>query len=112
MDPSFLEPGFDPKNLTVAQLRGILIDNNVHLPSKVKKAKLIRLFNSEIVPRLDELRDKYKNVKPSSKGIKKITTAKKSNKAILEHQNLKDSSESSGRNKKKEEKRPSGRGEE
>lgn len=106
MDPSFLEPGFDPKNLTVAQLRGILIDNNVHLPSKVKKAKLIRLFNSEIVPRLDELRDKYKNVKPSSKGIKKITTAKKSNKAILEHQNLKDSSESSGRNKKKRKRDP------
>ncbi|KAK5782468.1 Heh2p PWA37_000598 [Arxiozyma heterogenica] len=91
MDPSFLEPGFDPKNLTVAQLRGILIDNNVHLPSKVKKSRLIGLFNSEIVPKLDELRDKYKDVKPSSKGIKKVTKAKKTKKHFLEEQNLKDS---------------------
>lgn len=72
----FLEPGFDPKTLKVPQLRRILAENNVDIPSKVKKNALVRLYEKEIVPQLDDLRDRYKNVKPSSKGIKKVTKKK------------------------------------
>lgn len=68
----FLEPGFDPRALKVPQLRRILTENNVQVPSKAKKNALIRLYNKDIVPQLDDLRDRYKDVKPSSKGIKKI----------------------------------------
>lgn len=68
----FLEPGFDPRALKVPELRRILTENNVQAPSKAKKNALIRLYNKEILPQLDDLRDRYKDVKPSSKGIKKI----------------------------------------
>lgn len=68
----FLEPGFDPKTLKVPQLRRILTENDVQIPSKAKKNTLLRLYNKDIVPQLDTLRDKYENVKPSSKGIKEV----------------------------------------
>ena len=66
MDPSFLKPGFDPKHLTVAQLRRILLENDVRLPSKVKKARLVRLFNVHVRPKLEQMRDQSVHVQESA----------------------------------------------
>lgn len=70
MDRSdFLEPGFDPSSLKVAELRGILHGHEVSFPSSAKKADLIQLFNENIVPKAaDLLRDKSA-VEPTGSGI-------------------------------------------
>lgn len=43
-----LIPDFDPSSLKVAQLRGILFDNEVEFPSNAKKKELVHLFHENI----------------------------------------------------------------
>lgn len=46
---------FNPKTLTVAQLRGVLNENAIHYASNAKKAELLALFHSEIKPNATKL---------------------------------------------------------
>ncbi|KAI5797943.1 Man1-Src1p-C-terminal domain-containing protein [Peziza echinospora] len=47
-DPPYLQPGFDPQTLKVAELRGLLLEHDVDYPSTAKKAQLVDLFNEHI----------------------------------------------------------------
>ncbi|EGZ77615.1 hypothetical protein NEUTE2DRAFT_100723 [Neurospora tetrasperma FGSC 2509] len=64
----YLQPGFDPRSLTVPRLRSILVTHQVPYPSTAKKGQLVDLFNEHVVP----LSKKYlasRTAKRSSKGI-------------------------------------------
>lgn len=64
----YLQPGFDPRSLTVPRLRSILVTHQVPYPSTAKKSQLVDLFSEHVVP----LSKKYlasRTAKRSSKGI-------------------------------------------
>ncbi|CAG8491137.1 1420_t:CDS:2 [Cetraspora pellucida] len=61
MDPYkdyFLDPGFLPQKVTMARLREILGEHNVHYTGNEKKAELVELFNKQIKPLIPSLREK------------------------------------------------------
>lgn len=64
-----LQPGFDPKGLTVPRLRSILVEHDVHFPSNAKKPQLIELFYEGVVPKAKKFLDKQARAKRSSMGI-------------------------------------------
>jgi hypothetical protein len=66
---SYLEPGFDPNSLKVAELRGVLLKHDVDYPSSAKKSLLVELFNQHIVPEAARLRSANTLVQPSSHGM-------------------------------------------
>lgn len=72
MDMDYLKPGFDPSSLKVAQLRRILVENGVDVPSQSKKSALVGLFEQRVKPEIPKLRTKYENLLPSDKGIVKV----------------------------------------
>ncbi|CAK1366899.1 unnamed protein product [Cercospora beticola] len=76
-DQQYLEPDFDPSTLTVPRLRSILVQHNVNYPSSAKKAQLIELFNSEVVPQARKIRTAAARVKRTSRGIEDITTGRR-----------------------------------
>jgi len=65
----YLQPGFDPKSLTVPVLRNIFIKHEIDFPSASKKADLVRIFNNELVPQATTILTEYDKIKPSSRGI-------------------------------------------
>jgi hypothetical protein len=67
----YLDPGFDPKKLTKAELRSIMAAHNVlNLPSSVaKKDELLDLFYKEIIAKREKIIAANKAVKPKSDGI-------------------------------------------
>ncbi|KAK2019899.1 hypothetical protein LZ32DRAFT_518443 [Colletotrichum eremochloae] len=68
-DYEYLQPGFDPKSLTVPRLRSILVAHEVHYPATAKKPQLIQLFEDEVVPQAKKILAKQTRAKRSSKGI-------------------------------------------
>lgn len=76
MDQDYLQPGFNPNSLTVPQLRRILLEHHLKAPYKARKPQLVQVFENEIVPQLDKLRAQLLDVKPTSKGIEKVTKKK------------------------------------
>jgi hypothetical protein len=66
---AYLEPGFDPNTLKVAELRGILLKHDVEYPSSAKKAVLVDLFNQHVAPQAKTLRNANTRIKPSAKGM-------------------------------------------
>ncbi|RLV96614.1 Inner nuclear membrane protein SRC1 [Spathaspora sp. JA1] len=68
---SYLEEGFDPQKLKVAELRNILNRHEVEYPSNAKKTQLVQLFKDNIVSKRQELSQEF-NVKPSDEGIVSI----------------------------------------
>ena len=46
----YLEPGFEPLNLTVVYLRAILQNHDVRVASNASKAQLVKAFQENIVP--------------------------------------------------------------
>ena len=56
----YLKPDFNPKNLKVAQLRRILMENYINFPNSSKKSVLVKLFEKDIKSNYEELREKYK----------------------------------------------------
>lgn len=62
---NYLEPGFDPKTLTVAYLRAILQNHDVNFPSNAVKAQLIKAFEENIVPNAS----KYKRIRRDNAAI-------------------------------------------
>lgn len=80
MDTKYLEPGFDPSSLKVAQLRRILTENGVEFQSQAKKNTLLGLFNEHVKPKIPKLRRRYENLLPSDKGIVTVGTVNKKKK--------------------------------
>lgn len=70
MDESeYLQPGFDPSTLKVAELRGILLEHNVDYPSSAKKAQLVELFTQHVAPKARTILNARSRVKASGRGI-------------------------------------------
>ncbi|KAH7035086.1 Man1-Src1p-C-terminal domain-containing protein [Microdochium trichocladiopsis] len=65
----YLQPGFDPKTLTIPRLRSILVAHNIPYSSSAKKGQLIEIFNEEVVPRSKKILADRARAKRSSKGI-------------------------------------------
>ena len=66
---AYLEPGFDPNTLKVAELRGILLKHDVDYPSSAKKAVLLDLFNHHIAANAARIRAASAQVLPPSHNI-------------------------------------------
>ncbi|KAK9476214.1 Man1-Src1p-C-terminal domain-containing protein [Lipomyces japonicus] len=54
-DLSYLQPGFDPTNFRVPDLRRVLVFHEVYFPSTAKKAALVDLFNDHIASNAAQL---------------------------------------------------------
>lgn len=65
----YLQPGFDPKSLTMPRLRSILVAHNVSYPASAKKAQLIEIFNENVLPQARKILAQRAKAKRSSKGI-------------------------------------------
>ncbi|KAF9879748.1 hypothetical protein CkaCkLH20_02559 [Colletotrichum karsti] len=65
----YLQPGFDPKSLTVPRLRSIFVAHDIQYPATAKKPQLIELFNDELLPQAKKILAKQARAKRSSKGI-------------------------------------------
>ena len=68
-DQAYLEPGFDPSDLTMARLRSIFVAHNINYPSTAKKQQLVDLFNETILPQANKFRSASLRVKRTSRGI-------------------------------------------
>jgi hypothetical protein len=67
--PAYLQPGFDPNNLRVAELRGILVEHDIDYPASAKKSQLVDLFNDHITPKSKRLLSAKNRIQPSTRGI-------------------------------------------
>ncbi|KAF5653395.1 SRC1-regulation of cohesion (splice variant I), partial [Fusarium heterosporum] len=65
----YLEEGFDPRSVTVPRLRSILVTHNVEFPGNAKKADLVELVKTYVLPQAAELRARRARAKRSSMGI-------------------------------------------
>ncbi|KAI4860337.1 Man1-Src1p-C-terminal domain-containing protein [Hypoxylon rubiginosum] len=65
----YLQPGFDPKTLTIPRLRSILVAHNVPYTSSAKKGQLVEIFKEQIVPQSKKILAARARAKRSSKGI-------------------------------------------
>ncbi|KAI5920003.1 Man1-Src1p-C-terminal domain-containing protein [Camillea tinctor] len=65
----YLQPGFDPKSLTIPRLRSILVAHNIPYSSSAKKAQLVEIFNEQLVPQSKKIIAARARAKRSSKGI-------------------------------------------
>lgn len=68
-DPEYLQPGFNPATLKVAELRGILLEHNIDYPSSANKAHLVALFTQHIASKARQILKTRSHVKPSGRGI-------------------------------------------
>lgn len=80
MEVEYLETGFDPNSLRVAQLRRILTENGIEFQAQAKKSTLVGLFEERVKPEVPRLRRKYENLLPSDEGIVKVATTNKKKK--------------------------------
>lgn len=69
----YLQPGFDPKFLTVPQLRCIFVRHEIKYASNSNKKDLIDLYRSEIEPRASVTLEQRAKVEPSVEGIIDVT---------------------------------------
>ncbi|ABN65394.2 Spliced mRNA and Cell cycle regulated gene [Scheffersomyces stipitis CBS 6054] len=100
-DEEYLEEGFDPKTLKVAQLKEILNDKNVSIPSNVKKAQLVELFNREVksaTPDAAEASKKFESAETKSEDSEEKHKKKKtSRKAKVAKESELEVTENSGK---------------
>jgi hypothetical protein len=88
----YLEPGFDSKKLTIAQLTSILSKHNVKLPgTHQRKYVYLELFDREIKANAPQLLDELNGVVPSDSGIQMVSNDH-SNEANLKHSSTRDES--------------------
>lgn len=66
---AYLENGFDPNSLKVAELRGILLKHDVDYPSSAKKSILVDLFNANVATKATKLRASRARVSASDEGM-------------------------------------------
>ena len=67
--PLHLLRDFDPNLAKVAELRGILLEHDVPYSSIAKKADLVRIYETQLRPRVPALLAQRRAVKPSAHGI-------------------------------------------
>ena len=67
----YLDPGFEPKRLTKAELRSILASHNVpNIPHpSAKKEEILDVFYKEVIAKRNQILDKQRSIKPDSAGI-------------------------------------------
>ena len=65
----YLQPGFEPASLTVARLRGILVQYEIPYAASAKKPELISTFNEQLVPRARKILSARSRTTRTSKGI-------------------------------------------
>ncbi|KAH8814949.1 Man1-Src1p-C-terminal domain-containing protein [Xylogone sp. PMI_703] len=65
----YLQTGFDPATLTVPRLRSILVQYNISYPSNAKKAQLVEIFNSQVLPQSRRILAARARARRTSKGI-------------------------------------------
>lgn len=68
-DPEYLQPGFDPTTLKVAELRGILLEHNIDYPSSARKPELVDLFTQNVATKARRILNARSRVKASARGI-------------------------------------------
>ncbi|EHA53667.1 hypothetical protein MGG_04363 [Pyricularia oryzae 70-15] len=68
-ESDYLQPGFDPRTLTIPRLRSIMVTYNIPFPSNAKKGELIELFNDHVAPQAHKILAKRERAKRSSMGI-------------------------------------------
>ncbi|KAI1157192.1 Man1-Src1p-C-terminal domain-containing protein [Nemania diffusa] len=83
----YLQPGFDPKSLTIPRLRSILVAHNVQYSSSAKKGQLIDIFNAQIVPQAKKILNERSRAKRTSRGIFDVESISSSN-PFDEHEDL------------------------
>ncbi|KAI1172504.1 Man1-Src1p-C-terminal domain-containing protein [Nemania sp. FL0916] len=85
----YLQPGFDPKSLTIPRLRSILVAHNVSYASSAKKGQLVDIFNEQIVPQSRKILNARARAKRSSQGIFDVESVSSSSaNAFDEHEQL------------------------
>ncbi|KAI0409621.1 Man1-Src1p-C-terminal domain-containing protein [Xylaria palmicola] len=84
----YLQPGFDPKSLTIPRLRSILVAHNVPYSSSAKKGQLIDIFNEQVVPQSRKILDARARAKRSSKGIFDADSVSSSSNPFDHHEDL------------------------
>lgn len=65
-------PSFDPATFKVVQLRALLVEHEVAFASAARKADLIRAYEEDIRPRIDELRaarNRDRNIRPKVEDV-------------------------------------------
>jgi hypothetical protein len=65
----YLQPGFNANSLTIPKLRGILTQHDVDYPSAAKKADLVEVFESDLLPQAKKLLRQQERVRRTSRGI-------------------------------------------
>ncbi|KAH8922315.1 hypothetical protein BT69DRAFT_1334837 [Atractiella rhizophila] len=75
LTPDYLQPGFDPSKLKVAELRAALSREDVEFNPSAKKGELLEVFKKEIEAKASKLRKQYQNVKPSNRGVYEISAS-------------------------------------
>lgn len=76
-DQEYLEPDWDPASVTIPRLRAILVAHNISYPASAKKAALIEIFNTSVLPQARKIRAQNARVKRTSRGIEDITTGRR-----------------------------------
>ncbi|KAI9285652.1 Man1-Src1p-C-terminal domain-containing protein [Umbelopsis sp. AD052] len=76
-DLYYLNEGFDPSHLKIAELRGILLKHDVPYTPTAKKPELVQSFKKNVATKADELLSLHRQLKPNGKGIVNISTDKK-----------------------------------
>lgn len=74
----YLEPGFDPASLTVPRLRSILVSHDIPYPASAKKAQLIEILQSEVMPQAKKLLAAKRRVQRTSRGITDVPSSQSS----------------------------------
>ncbi|KAK2789552.1 inner nuclear membrane protein enriched at telomere/subtelomere region [Emmonsiellopsis sp. PD_33] len=66
---AYLSPDFDLNSLTVPRLRSILVNHDISYPASAKKAQLIEILESEVLPQAKKLLRERDRVRRTSRGI-------------------------------------------
>ncbi|KAM9931044.1 hypothetical protein OXX80_009215 [Metschnikowia pulcherrima] len=89
MEEEYLQDGFDPSTLKVANLRGILFNNGVSYPSNAKKSELVDLFYEKITKKPKSSKAKKGPLSEEEKEAKRLRKERKAKKQSLK-KNLED----------------------
>ena len=65
----YLQPGFDPSQLTMPRLRNILMTHDITYPSSAKKNDLVEIFTTQLKPKSRKLLASRDRVRRTSEGI-------------------------------------------
>ncbi|KAI8577164.1 hypothetical protein K450DRAFT_253158 [Umbelopsis ramanniana AG] len=76
-DLYYLNEGFDPSHLKIAELRGILLKHDVPYTPTAKKPELVQSFKKNVASKADEILSLHRQLKPNGKGIVNVNTDKK-----------------------------------